>query len=128
MIRLVTDAGPWIAYLRGENCPLLELALQAGTVAIPALVKLELLGNPLKEKERKSLEGLLASLPTVELTQAHIFAAARLKAKLETAGIFLGARDAHILQCAVEQKALLLTRDPLFHGLQNSTAVQMQLW
>ena len=128
MATVVTDLTPWLAFFGGENCLPLELALQANALEIPALIKLEMLSAPMGKKERAALEKALSLLPTLELDKNHLLAAAMLKADLEEKGEFISVRDAHILQCAIDRNAILLSRDALFARLQDSTGVRIQLW
>ncbi len=123
----VTDTTPWVAFFQGESCPFLETALLAGTVEIPALVKLEVLGNALG-RERKNLEKIFSNLSLKGTDPEHFTRAARLKATLEEKAIFLSARDAHILQCALDGDGLLISNDPLFARIQKSTGVRVQMW
>lgn len=128
MINLVTDASPWIAFFEGKDCTFFELALNAGLVEIPALVKVELLGNAMSPKDRKLMESFLSKIPTVGNTEEHLQNAAQLKAELQSKKIHISARDAHILQCARDRNAILVSSDPLFTQIQNSTGVRVQLW
>ena len=128
MFKLVSDTSAWIAYFAGRDCPLLEAGLAAGTVEIPAMVKLELLGNVLTAKDRKSLEQTLAGLTVLSMNEEHITRAGRLKASLEEKGTAISARDAHILQCAIDQDAILISNDPLFVSIQKSAGVRVQVW
>jgi predicted nucleic acid-binding protein len=125
---LVTDASPWVAFFREEFCPLFEAAMKAGILALPALVKVELLGNPLGGRERKALEAALESVPVLGLDEAHLLRAARLKATLDTQGVLISARDAHVIQCAKDAGGALLSRDPLFARIQKSAGVRVEIW
>lgn len=128
MAKIITDTNAWLAYFRNEECALFEMGLSAGVLEIPALVKLELLGNVLTPKERKALEELLSGVPTVGLSDEHLTRAAKFKAEMREKGISLSARDSHILQCAKDREAILLSNDPLFIKIQESTAVKVQMW
>lgn len=128
MIRVVTDSTPWIALLNGGDCPPLELALAAGVASVPPMIQAELLGNPLSLKERNSLEALLKPLVPEALHPEHWPRAGQLKAQLAEGGLFLSVRDAHLLQCAIDQQAVLLSSDPLFREIQKSTGVSVQMW
>lgn len=123
----MADASAWIAYFSGEPSELLEAGLAAGLVAVPALVRTELLGNSLEKRDRRSLEQVLDGLPTLGLDPGHFSRAGALKARLEGEGIALSARDAHILQCALDRRAVLVSRDPLFRTLELSTGVKVQM-
>lgn len=128
MSKVVTDATPWLAYFSEENCVPLELALGAGSIAVPPLVEVELLGNLLAPKDRKSLQELLGPLTIANLHPEHWQRAGLLKAQLAEKNVFLSARDAHVVQCAIDQEAVLLSSDPLFWEIQKSTGVTVQIW
>lgn len=103
------------------------MGLEAGTLEIPAMVKLELLGNLLAPKERKALEQMLDPLPVLGLDSGHLARAAKLKAELREQGISVNARDAHVLQCAKDRDAILISNDPLFMRIQKSAGVRVQM-
>lgn len=127
MIRVVTDATPWLAYFSPEGCAPLELALGAGAVFVPPLVTTELLGNQLSVQNRERLEELLRPITIQKLHPEHWLRAGQLKAELERQGLFLSARDVHILQCAIDEQAVLLSVDPLLKALKSS-GVTVQMW
>jgi predicted nucleic acid-binding protein len=128
MALLVTDITPWVEFFSGGASALLETGLMAGAVGLPALVKAEILANPLGARERKSLEQALEGLPVLGLDPEHFTRAARLKADLQQKGVFLSVRDAHVLQCARDHQAVLISADPLFLGIQKSAGVRVQMW
>jgi predicted nucleic acid-binding protein len=127
MALLVTDISPWIDFFNGVPSSLLEMGLEAGNLEIPAMVKLELLGNSLAPKERRALEQVLEPLPIVGLDPDHLIRAAKLKAELLEQGISINARDAHVLQCAKDRDAILISNDPLFIRIQKSAGVRVQM-
>ena len=127
MALLVSDISAWIDFFRGESSSLLEMGLEAGTLEIPAMVKVELLGNMLAARERKALEQVLEPLPVLGLDDDHLTRAAKLKAELQEQGISISARDAHVLQCAKDRGAILISNDPLFLRIQKSAGVRVQM-
>lgn len=124
---LVADTSAWIAYFAGAGCLLLEQALLAGNVEIPALVKLELLGNSLDDQTRHALEAALSSIPVVSADSSQCERAGRLKAKLLDEGYAISVRDAHVLQSALDRGGMLLSDDPLFVDVQNSAGLKVQM-
>lgn len=127
MALLVSDISPWIDFFSGERSSLLEMGLEAGTLEIPAMVKIELLGNVLIPKDRKALEQVLEALPVLGTEPEHLLRAAKLKAGLQEQGISISARDAHVLQCAKDRDAILISNDPLFLRIQKSAGVRVQM-
>jgi predicted nucleic acid-binding protein len=81
----------------------------------------------LAPKERKALEQVLEPLPVLGADPAHLTRAARLKAELQERGISISARDAHVLQCAKDRDAILISNDPLFLRIQKSAGVRVQM-
>jgi predicted nucleic acid-binding protein len=128
MANLVTDATPWLAYFSGGECPVLEVALASGVVRIPPMVATELLANPLSPKDKKDLLSLLEPLIISNLDIHHWQRAADLKARLDQEGRFISARDAHVIQCALDQSGALLSSDALFLQIQKTTGVKVQIW
>ena len=124
---LVSDTAAWVRFFRGESVEILEMGLAAGLVEVPALVKTELLGNVLDTKFRKSLEQVLRPLPTLGTDPEHFLRAAKLKAELAEKGVAVSARDAHVLQCAIDRKAILISNDPLFLRIQKTAGVKVQI-
>lgn len=127
MAALVVESTALIQYLRGEENTLLELGLEAMALQLPPLVYTELMGNPIHAKERASIEQLFQKIPLCEVDRGHFERSAKLKAALEARGMHLSARDAHIVQCALDQDALLLTKDPFFAELTKYCGVKVQL-
>ncbi len=127
MAIVVADTSAWVFYLNGGSSDSLELALAAGSLALPMLVKLELLSVPVNKKQRKSLESLFQRLPVLGLAPEHIGYAAKMKADLETKGIRISARDAHVLQCVLDCDALFLTKDPFWAGLEKACGLRILL-
>ena len=121
---LVTDTSIWAAFFRGEECHLLEQGLKAGNIGVPALVKLEVLSSPAGNREKKSLAELMASLPTLGLDDLHITRAAQLREKCFRRGLNVSARDCHVLQCALDQKGILLARSPRFADIERICGTQ----
>lgn len=128
MAALIADTSAWVAYLGGETIPLLEASLAAGIVHLPSLVITELLGNEMPRPDRHELVEMLASLPLLGTDANHFARAGATKAELGKKGIAMSARDAHIFQCALDVKGVLLSRDPLYQHPALSSLVPVQMW
>lgn len=129
-MKIVIETSAWASFFEGNEVPTLELALQAGGAVLPALVLTELLSNQLSAKERSQLVDLLSRLsvyPDEKNHQAHYVRAGKLKSELEMRGVRLSARDAHVAQCAIDVKGVLLTRDSFFLELQKYAGVPVQM-
>ena len=127
---VVIESSAWIAYLKGQDSPLLEVALGSGSVLVPALCLVELIGASETTIQRAQLEKLFESLPIWPddgQARAHYARAAKLRSELALRGFSLSARDAHIVQCALDTKGILLTKDNFFGELQKYTGVALSL-
>lgn len=127
MAVVVVESSALISFLKGDENPLLEMALEAMAVQIPPLVATEILGNPISSKDRPSLERLFELLPFCPTNREHFEKAAKLKAACEARGFGISARDAHIAQCALDQNALLLSKDRFFLEVAKYCGVNVQV-
>ena len=127
MAHLVVETSAWASYFEGESRPLLDLALESAAVTIPALVQVELLGNPISGKEKAPWERFLSALPIGPTDREHFERAGRLKREMESRGFAISARDAHVIQTALDLKAILVTEDSLFLDARNYCGVQEEV-
>ncbi len=127
MAHLVVETTAWASYFRGDSRPLLDLALESAAVIVPALVHVELLGNPVSGKEKTQWERFLAALPIGPSDREHFERAGRLKREMESRGFLISARDAHVLQTALDLKAILVTEDPLFQEARKYCGVSVEV-
>lgn len=123
----LVDSSAWTAYFQGQENPLLESALAAGSVVITAEVLAEILGQPMTEKQRQQLEAFFALLPILEADREKAAQAAKLRAELMQAGLQMGVRDAMLVQFALDSDATLLTSDPFFLEVQRFRKLRVQL-
>lgn len=114
MARLVVETSAWAAYFRGEAHPLLDLGLESSAIAIPAMIYVELAGHSVTGKERAPWDRFLAALPMAPADRDHFERAGKLKREMESRGFSLSARDIHVVQTALDLKAILVTNDPIF--------------
>jgi len=127
MAALVVESSAWIAYLKGEENSFLEMGLEAMAVQIPPLVLTELLGNAIPNKDKTVLENFLQKIPLSPINNEHFAKAASLKSALAARGFSISARDAHITQCALDQNAILLTKDIFFLDVAKYCGVKVQV-
>ena len=111
---VVVDTSIWVDYLGGKRPPALLTALTAGTALLPPLVVAELISGARSVAERREIGELLQDVPMIETTLEHWLHVGDLRRSLKTRGLNVTIPDAHIAQCAIEQSAILLTRDRVF--------------
>ena len=124
---LLVDSSAWIAYFNGEENPLIEMGLAAQAIQVCPLSVTEILGNILAAKERSQLEAFFSKIPSPQISAAHYQKAGKLKADLAAKNFFISARDAHVLQCALDIKGMLVTRDSFLLELQPHTGIKVVL-
>lgn len=127
MAVLIVDSSAWIAYFDGLPSPLLEMGLQSQSIMMPPMVLTEILGNQLHQREREMLIRLFDKTNIIECGAEHFMRAGKLKSELESRGVLLTARDAHLIQCAIDHKGALLTKDPYFLEIQRYLHVEVYL-
>jgi len=71
---------------------------------------------------------MLGSLPLLGTDARHYSRAGATKAEFAKKGVAMSARDAHIFQCALDVKGVLISRDPLFQHPALSSLVPVQVW
>jgi predicted nucleic acid-binding protein len=123
---IVADTSEWIEYFAGRAAPLLDHALAAGLVVVPPIVVAELLSGVRTPAERGPLEDLLRDLAMSEAGFDHWARTGALRASLLARGISVSTPDAHMAQCALDQDALLLTRDEVFGKIASVTALRLK--
>jgi len=123
---IVADTSEWIEYFAGRAAPLLDHALAAGLVVVPPIVVSELLSGVRNAADREPLEDLLRDLAMAEAGFDHWARVGTLRAALLTRGISVSIADAHVAQCALDQDALLLTRDAVFGKIASVTALRLK--
>lgn len=114
MSAVVVDTSIWIDFLAGAAAPTLEDALEHGSVVVPPIVVAELLSGARRPTDRAAVADLLADLPLHQTPRAHWVRVGDLRRSLRTRGLTVSTPDAHVAQCALDVRGLLLTSDALF--------------
>lgn len=125
MSAIVADTSEWIEYLAGRPAPLLDHALAAGLVVVPAIVIAELLSGVRNATDRAELEDLLRDLAMAESPFAHWSRVGVLRGSLRAHGLSVSTPDAHVAQCALDHDAPLLTRDLVFRQIAKLTKLRL---
>jgi predicted nucleic acid-binding protein len=123
---IVADTSEWIEYFAGRPAPLLDHGLAAGLVVVPPIVVAELLSGVRSAADRAPLEDLLRDLAMSDTGFDHWARVGALRASLLARGISVSTPDAHVAQCALDQDAVLLTRDAVFGKIAGVTALRLE--
>lgn len=114
MSAIVVDTSAWIDFFAGQSIPTLEDGLAHGAVVIPPIAIAELLSGARRGRERELLEDVLGDLPLHATPRAHWVRVGDLRREMRNRGIALSTPDAHVAQCALDLRGILLTRDAVF--------------
>lgn len=125
MSALVVDTSSWVSYFAGRGSPLIDDALAEGRVFLPAVVAAELLSGKLGAPERSALEDLLSDLPLCGTDHQHWYRVGRLRASLLPKGVSVSTPDAHVAQCTLDLKGILLTEDRVFRLMSKHVALEL---
>ncbi|HET7295348.1 MAG TPA: PIN domain-containing protein [Vicinamibacteria bacterium] len=125
MSALVVDTSSWIAWLAGGGSGLVDEALDEGRLHLPVIVSAELLSGRLDAAERAELQDMLSQLPAVGTDPEHWFRVGKLRAELRARGLSVSTPDAHVAQCTIDTRGVLLTEDRVFEKI--AKAVRLPL-
>ncbi len=114
MSGVVVDTSVWIDFFAGRPCAFLEEVLPQGLVVLPPLVVAELISGAQRPRDQASIAELLQNFPLHETPLAHWIRVGELRQHLRHQGLAVSTPDAHVAQCALDRKALLLSRDAVF--------------
>jgi len=111
---VVVDTSAWIEFFAGRPVAGLEQALaQSAVWATPVIVS-ELISGVRGGKRREALLDLLSDFPLCDFGLEHWVRVGDLRRGLAAKGLSVSTPDAHIAQSALDQEALLLSRDGVF--------------
>jgi predicted nucleic acid-binding protein len=121
---VVADTSVWIDFLAGRPAPDLEEALARGAVVLPPLVVAELVSGAERARDQSAITDLVRELPVHETPLDHWIRVGELRRGLARKGITVSTPDAHVAQCALDRRALLLTRDRVFTRIATVTELR----
>lgn len=124
MSGVVVDTSVWVEFFAGRASERLEEALRLGSVTVPPVVVAELLSG-VRRADRLAILDLLADLELSATPFSHWIAVGDLRATLARRGLAVSTPDAHVAQCALDQDALLLTRDAIFTRIAGATPLRI---
>ena len=114
MSGIVVDTSVWIDFFAGASIPALEEALAHGGVVLSPMVVAELISGARRARDRAAIADLTAQLTLHDTPLDHWVRVGELRRGLRTHGLTVSTPDAHVAQCALDRKAVLLSRDAIF--------------
>jgi tRNA(fMet)-specific endonuclease VapC len=123
---VVADTSVWIELFAGRPVPALQEALRQGLVVLPPIVAAELVSGARRPRDRAAIQDLLAELPLHATPLDHWIRVGDLRRRLSDRGIAVSTPDAHVAQCALDQGALLLSRDAVFARIAGGSELKVQ--
>ena len=124
MSAVVVDTSVWIDFLAGRPTERLEEALRLGSVVVPPIVVSEILSG-VRPRDRAAVVELLNGLQIAESSFDHWIAVGDLRSRLQRRGLNVSTPDAHVAQCALDSKALLLSHDLVFTKIAALTGLSV---
>ena len=116
---MLVDTSAWIDFFAGQTIPALEEALAAQIVILSPVVVAELVSGAINPRERRAISELVLELPIHATPREHWIATGNLRRELRAQGLSVSTPDAHIAQCALDRRALLLSRDSIFSRISD---------
>lgn len=127
MSDVVVDTSVWIEFLAGRPAVRMEAALAAGAVVVPPIVVAELVSGARAGRERTALVAVLRDLEIHETPFDHWVRVGELRKRLSRQGEAISTPDAHVVQCALDRGALLLSRDRVFARVARHEPLHVEL-
>lgn len=124
------DTSAWIFALRKKPIEAIQNRvdelLEAGSVAIIGLIRLELLGGTKTETEFRRLGRRLSALIYLQTTAAMWDRASQLLFDLRRRGVTIPPTDALIAACSIDADAVLVHADAHFDLAAQHTALKVE--
>ena len=114
MSGVVVDTSIWIDFFAGTSIPSLEDALAHGGVVLSPIVVAELVSGARLARDRAAIADLVMQLTLHDTPLDHWIRVGGLRRSMKARGITVSTPDAHVAQCALDRRALLLSRDAIF--------------
>ena len=127
MSAVVVDSSIWIEFFRGRELPALEEALLEGRVLVPPIVVAELVSGATSRGDSKKVADLVHDLELVETPRAHWIRVGELRRRLLGRGLSVSTPDAHVAQCALDVRGVLLSSDTVFRRIGRLTELRLSL-
>jgi tRNA(fMet)-specific endonuclease VapC len=101
-------------------------ALRQGSVVLPPIVVAELISGVRRARDRTAIQNLVAELLQHETPLEHWVRVGDLRRRLAERGISVSTPDAHVAQCALDRRAVLLSRDAVFARIAEASELEVQ--
>jgi predicted nucleic acid-binding protein len=88
--------------------------LAHGAVVLSPIVVAELIAGARLARDRAAIADLVAQFVLHDTPLDHWVRVGELRRQLRTQGLTVSTPDAHVAQCALDRKAVLLSRDAIF--------------
>ena len=111
---VVVDTSVWIDFFAGTSMPSLETALAHGAVVLSPIVVAELVSGARLARDRAAIADLTTQLTLHDTPLDHWIRVGGLRRNMKAHGITVSTPDAHVAQCALDRRAVLLSRDAIF--------------
>jgi predicted nucleic acid-binding protein len=111
---VVVDTSIWIDFFAGASVPSLEAALAHGGVVLSPIVVAELVSGARLARDRAAIADLTMQLTLHDTPLDHWIRVGELRRSMKANGMTVSTPDAHVAQCALDRRALLLSRDTIF--------------
>lgn len=125
MSAVVVDSSVWIEFFRGRDIPALEEALAEGRVLVPPIVVAELVSGATSRGDAKKVTDLVRELELVETPRTHWVRVGELRRRLRGRGLSVSTPDAHVAQCAMDVRGVLLSTDAVFRRIERLTELRL---
>jgi predicted nucleic acid-binding protein len=122
---VVVDSSVWIEFFRGRELPALEEALSEGRVLVPPLVVAELVSGATSRGDSQKVADLVRDLELVETPREHWVRVGELRRRLRSRGLTVSTPDAHVAQCALDVRGILLSSDAVFRRIGRLTELRL---
>ena len=125
MSGVVVDTSAWIDFFAGTPIPSLEDALAHGAVVLSPIVVAELIAGARVARDRAAITDLVTQLSLHDTPLDHWIRVGELRRALRAHGLTVSTPDAHVAQCALDRKAVLLSRDAIFAKMTRHCALRV---
>lgn len=122
-MNVIVDTSSWIEHFQ-HSTEFIDEALKESRVYLPPIVATELITG-LKSGPAKNLESFLSDLPLCETPFEHWIRCGHLRASLLKRGFTVSTPDSHIVQCALDIDAILVSKDRIFFKIAKLVGLKL---
>jgi predicted nucleic acid-binding protein len=125
-VDVIVDSSGWIDFLAGRPAAAVQEAIDIGSVVLPPLVIAELLSGNLSADQRTAVGELLQDFPLHETPLLHWMDVGELRRFLGARGVNVTIPDAHVAQCAIDRRAVIVSGDDIFTRIAKHTSLRLE--